>query len=155
VSNIQTGSFSGSVGSDRGTHRHRPGMTVRTAQPTRRLYTPSTGMVEARLRATADPTCMLAVWLVGFEEAAPEQSGEICIAELYGHALGPGGSRVRLGIKAHHDPRLREDMTDVPLGIDASDWHTYAAAWTAQETRFSVDDRLVRTLPRASTTRCS
>jgi hypothetical protein len=147
VSNIQTGSFSGPVGSDRGTHRHRPGMTVRTAQPTRRLYTPSTGMVEARLRATADPTCMLAVWLVGFEEAAPEQSGEICIAELYGHALGPGGSRVRLGIKAHHDPRLREDMTDVPLGIDASDWHTYAAAWTAQETRFSVDDRLVRTLP--------
>ena len=65
VSNIQTGSFSGPVGSDRGTHRHRRGLTVRTAQPTRRLYTPSTGMVEARLRATADPTCMLAVWLVG------------------------------------------------------------------------------------------
>jgi hypothetical protein len=38
-------------------------------------------MVEASLRATADPTCMPAVWLVGFEEAAPEQSGEICIAE--------------------------------------------------------------------------
>jgi hypothetical protein len=147
VSNIQTGSFSGPVGSDRGTHRHRPGLTVRTAQPTRRLYTPSTGMVRARLRATADPTCMLAVWLVGFEEAAPEQAGEICIAELYGHALGPGGSTVRMGIKAHHDPRLREDMADVRLGIDATDWHTYAAAWTAQETRFSVDGRLVRTVP--------
>ena len=26
VSNIQTGSFSGPVGSDRGTHRHRPGL---------------------------------------------------------------------------------------------------------------------------------
>ena len=147
VSNIQTGSFSGPVGSDRGTHRHRPGLTVRTAQPTRRLYTPSTGMVEARLRATADPTCMLAVWLVGFEEAAPGQSGEICIAELYGHALGPGGSTVRMGIKAHHDPRLREDMADVALDIDATDWHTYAAAWTGEETRFYVDDRLVRTVP--------
>ena len=147
VSNIQTGSFSGPVGSDRGTHRHRPGLTVRTAQPTRRLYTPLTGMVEARLRATADPTCMLAVWLVGFEEAAPEQSGEICIAELYGHALGPGGSTVRMGIKAHHDPRLGEDMADVALGIDATDWHTYAAAWTPEETRFYVDDRLVRTVP--------
>jgi hypothetical protein len=90
---------------------------------------------------------MLAVWLVGFEEAAPEQAGEICIAELYGHALGPGGSTVRMGIKAHHDPRLREDMADVRLGIDATDWHTYAAAWTAQETRFSVDGRLVRTVP--------
>jgi hypothetical protein len=147
VSNIQTGSFSGPVGSDRGTHRHRPDLTVRTAQPTRHLYTPSTGMVEAGLRATADPTCMLAVWLVGFEEAAPEQSGEICIAELYGHALGPGGSTVRMGIKAHHDPRLREDMADVALGIDATDWHTSAAAWTAEETRFYVDDRLVRIVP--------
>ena len=61
VSNIQTGSFSGPVGSERGTHRHRPDLPVRTAQPTRRLYTPSTGLVEARLRATADLTCMLAV----------------------------------------------------------------------------------------------
>jgi hypothetical protein len=147
VSNIQTGSFSGPVGSDRGTHRHRPGLTVRTAQPTRRLYIPSTGMVRARLRATADPTCMLAIWLVGFEEAAPEQAGEICIVELYGHALGPGGSTVRMGIKAHHDPQLREDMADIALDIDATDWHTYAAAWTAQETRFSVDGRLVRTVP--------
>ena len=147
VSNIQTGSFSGPVGSDRGTHRHRPDLTVRTAQPTRHLYAPSTGMVEARLRATADPTCMLAVWLVGFEEAAPEQSGEICIAELYGHAPGPGGSTVRMGIKAHHDPRLREDMADVALGIDATDWHTYAAAWDAGETRFYVDDELVRVVP--------
>jgi hypothetical protein len=147
VSNLQTGLFAGPVGSGRGTHRHRPDLTVRTAQPTRRLYTPSTGMVEARMRATADPTCMLAVWLVGFEETAPEQSGEVCIAELYGHALGSGGSTVRMGIKAHHDPRLRQDMADVALDIDATDWHTYAAAWTAQQTRFYVDDRLARTVP--------
>jgi hypothetical protein len=53
---------------------------------------------------------------------------------------------VRLGIKAHQDPRLRQDMADVALDIDATDWHTYAAAWTAQETRFYVDDRLVRTV---------
>ena len=84
--------------------------------------------------------------LVGFEETTPEQSGEICIAELYGHAIGPGGSTVRMGIKAHHDPRLGEDMADIALGIDATDWHTYAAAWTPEETRFYVDDRQVRTL---------
>jgi hypothetical protein len=104
VSNLQTGSFSGGVGSDRGTHRHRPDLRVATAVPTRRQYTPSSGLVEARLRATPDPTCMLAAWLVGLEEAAPDQSGEICIAELYGSAVGPSGSTVRLGIKAHHDP---------------------------------------------------
>ena len=90
---------------------------------------------------------MLAVWLVGFEEAAPEQAGEICIAELYGHAIGPDGSTVRMGIKAHHDPRLREDMADVALDIDATAWHTDAAAWTAQETRLYVDDRPVRAVP--------
>ena len=146
VSNVQTGSFSGPAGSDRGTHRHRPDLVVRSPLPTRRLFTPTGGLVEARLRASADPTCMLAVWLVGFEEAAPDQAGEICIAELYGDRIGPDGSSVRTGIKAHGDPRLHEDMADVELPLDATGWHTYAAAWTAEETRIYVDDELVRTL---------
>jgi hypothetical protein len=151
VSNIQTASFSGPLGSPRGTHRHRPDLEVRTATPTRRLYTPSGGMVEARLRASADPTCMLAVWLVGVEETSPDQSGEICIAELYGHAIGPGGSTVRSGIKAHHDPRLTTDIADVALDIDATGWHTYAAAWTADDTRILVDDEVVRVVPQGLT----
>jgi hypothetical protein len=146
VSNLQTGSFSGPAGSDRGTHRHRPDLTVRSPQPTRRLFTPDGGLVEARLRASADPTCMLAVWLVGLEEAAPEQAGEICIAELYGTAIGPSGSSVRTGIKAHGDPDLREHMADIPLAVDATDWHTFAAAWTADTTSVYVDDELVRTV---------
>ena len=147
VSNIQTGSFSGPLGSHRGQHRHRLDLTVVSPQPTRRLFTPSEGLVEAGLRASADPTCMLAVWLVGFEEDSPDQSGEICIAELYGQRIGATGSAVRLGIKAHHDPRLREDMTDVHLDLDATDWHTYATAWDSEETRFYVDDQLIRTVP--------
>jgi len=146
VSNLQTGSFSGPPGADRGTHRHRPDLVVRTPQPTRRLFTPTGGLVEARLRASTDPTVMLAIWLVGLEEESPQQSGEICIAELYGSRVGPGGSAVRTGIKAHGDPDLREDMADVDLPLDATDWHTYAAAWTADETRIYVDDELVRTL---------
>ena len=151
VSNVQTGTFSGPAGSDRGTHRHRADLQVRTPQPTRRLFTPAGGLVEARLRASADPTCMLAIWLVGFEENAPEDSGEICIAELYGDRIGPGGSSVRTGIKAHGDPRLREDMADVALPVDATDWHTYSASWTADETRVYVDDELVRTLDQGTT----
>jgi hypothetical protein len=90
---------------------------------------------------------MLAVWLVAVEEISPDQSGEICIAELYGHAVGPGGSTVRSGVKAHHDPRLTTDMADLALDIDATRWHTYAAAWTADETRFFVDDEVVRIVP--------
>ncbi len=146
VSNLQTGTFSGPPGSRLGTHRHRDDVSVRTPQPTQALFTPTGGLVEARLRATADPTAMLALWLVGFEQAGPEESGEICIAELYGHAVGPVRSTVRSGIKAHHDPRLRDDMADVALDLDATDWHTYAAAWTDRTTTVYVDDRPIRTV---------
>jgi hypothetical protein len=146
VSNLQTATYSGPPGSDRGTHRHRAGLRVRTAQRTRRLFTPTQGLVEARLRASADPTVMLALWLVGLEEGGPEESGEICVGELYGHGVGPGGSTLRTGIKAHHDPRLREDMRDVALDLDATEWHTYGAEWTGDVTRIYVDDILVRTV---------
>jgi hypothetical protein len=139
ASNIQTGTFSGQ-------HRHGPDMTVRTPQPTRRLYTPSSGRAEAVLRASPDPTTMLAFWLVGFEEDSPEQSGEICVAELFGNAIGPRRSRVRIGVKAHNDPRLTDDMEEVALDLDATAWHSYAAEWTPERIRFLVDDQLVRTV---------
>jgi beta-glucanase (GH16 family) len=138
VSNLQTGTFDGQ-------HRHRADMAVATPQPAHRLYIPSGGHVEAVLRATADPTCMTAFWLVGFD-ASPEASGEICVAELFGHAIGPDRAGVRIGVKAHDDPGLTTDMEEVELPIDATDWHTYAAEWTREEIRFLVDDRLVRTV---------
>jgi hypothetical protein len=146
VSNLQTGTFSGPLGSSIGQHRHRADLAVRTAQSTRRLYTPSSGLVEAVLRASPDPTCMLAFWLVGFEEESAEQSGEICVAELFGSAIGPRGSGVRIGVKAHNDPRLHDDMEEVALDLEATTWHAYAAEWTAERIRFFVDDQLVRTV---------
>ena len=146
VSNVQTGSFSGPHGSSIGQHRHRPDLRVRSPQPTRRLWTPSSGLVEATMRASADPTCMLAIWLVGLEEASPKESGEICIAELYGDAIGRKRSRVRLGVKAHHDPHLHTEMIDLMLDLDASDEHAYAAEWDARSVRFYVDDLLVHTV---------
>jgi len=144
VSNLQTGTFSGPAGSPVGQHRHRADLAVVTPQPSRRLYTPSAGLAEAELRASDDATCMLAFWLVGFEEDSPEQSGEICVCELFGHALGRERSRVRIGVKAHGDPRLRSDVEDVELELDATDWHTYAAEWDAKRIRFFVDERPVR-----------
>jgi Glycosyl hydrolases family 16 len=146
VSNIQTGTFSGPLGSPVGQHRHRRDLAVRTAQSTRRLYTPSTGLIEAVLGASPDPTCMLAFWLVGFEEESAEQSGEICVAELFGSAIGRRRSGVRIGVKAHNDPRLHDDMEEVALDLDATVWHTYTAEWTAEWIRFFVDGQLVRTV---------
>jgi Glycosyl hydrolases family 16 len=88
---------------------------------------------------------MLGIWLVGFEES-PQESGEICVAELFGSARRPHASEVRLGIKAHHDPRLHTDVVDLTLDLDTAEEHTYAARWDAHRTLFYVDDRLVRTI---------
>jgi Glycosyl hydrolases family 16 len=151
ASNLQTGTFSGPVGSPRGQHRHTDGMSVVTEQPTRKLYAPSAGLVEARLRAVADPTIMLAFWLIGFEEDSPDDSGEICVVELFGDSIGVSSSELSIGVKAHHDPRLTDDMDRVPADLDATDWHTYAAAWDADEIRFYVDDELIRTVPQSIT----
>ncbi len=98
------------------------------------------------MRASADPTCMLAIWLVGLEQRSSRDSGEICIAELFGNAIDPERSQVRLGVKAHHDPRLRTEMTDLMLDLDATEEHAYAAEWDAQGVRFYVDDLLVHTV---------
>lgn len=146
VSNLQTGSFSGPLGSSRGQHRHRRDLRVRSPQPTRRLWTPSSGLVEATVRATDDPTCMLGIWLVGLEEASPEHSGEICIAELFGTAIGRESSQVRLGVKAHHDPHLRTQMIDLTLDLDATEQHSYAAAWDAERVDLYIDEILVHSV---------
>ena len=139
VSNLQTGSASGQ-------HRHRPDLAVVTPTPTRRLYAPTQGLVEAELRASPDPTCMLALWLVGVEDGSPQDCGELCVAELFGRAVGPDRSGVRIGVKAHGDPRLHDDMTEAQLDLDASQWHRYGVAWSTDGADFLVDDRVVRSV---------
>lgn len=145
ASGVQTGSFAGPVGSTRGQQRHRTdGLVVRTAVPTRRLWTPSSGRVEVTAAASPDPTCMLGIWLVGVEDGAPEDAGEILLAELYGDLIGADRSTVRLGVKAHHDPRLTTDVTDHDLPIDATTPHRYGAEWDRSGVRILVDGALIR-----------
>jgi len=150
VSNLQTGTFSGEVGATRGTHRHRlDGLHVVTPQPTRRLWTPVTGEVQVRVSASADPTCMVAIWLVGFEESSPADSGELCIAELFGDKIAADSSTVRVGIKAHHDPRLTTDVRDIQLPIDATKPHTYGVRWSETGAEFSVDGHVIMSSPQS------
>lgn len=146
ASSVQTGSFAGPVGSTRGQQRHRTdGLIVRTAVPTRRLWAPSFGRVEVTAAASPDPASMLGIWLVGVEDHSPDESGEILLAELYGELIGPDRSTVRLGVKAHHDPRLTTKITDHPLPIDATAPHRYAAEWDATGIRILVDGELIKT----------
>jgi hypothetical protein len=143
VSSLQTGVRSGPVGSGDGQLRFRPDLVVREAQPTVALYTPRYGLFELRARALADPTAMVALWMIGFEEE-PEQSAEICICEIFGRDVEPGQARVGMGLHPFGDPRIRDEFTAEPLPIDALEPHWYAAAWTPDEVRFFVDERLVK-----------
>ena len=130
VSNLQTGTFSGPVGSTRGTHRHRPdGLVVRTQTPTRLLWAPSAGRVEVTVSASTAPGCMLAAWLVGTEHRDPREAGEVCLFEIDADAVGGRVSRARCGVKAHGDPRLVTEMAEVAVPVDAARPHTWTCVW--------------------------
>ena len=143
VSSIQTGLFSGRVGSPIGQHRFGSGVVVREAQPELRLYTPRYGRVEIRAAATAVPDAMVALGMIGFEDH-PDHSGEICVMEIFSRDLGPGVASIGMGVHPHHDPRLVEDFERVEAAIDATTLHDYAAEWTPAGIRWEIDARTVR-----------
>lgn len=144
VSNLQTATFSGPLGSTRGTHRHRPdGLVVRTPTPARLLWAPREGQVDVRVTASLDRGCMLAVWLVGTEHESERDSGEICVCEIDADAVGPASSRVRVGVKAHHDPRLRTEMTEVVVPVGAGQAHWWSARWDAGGVVVACEEEVV------------
>ncbi|WP_291050673.1 hypothetical protein [Herbiconiux sp.] len=150
VSNLQTGVFSGPVGSITGTHRHRPdGLTVRTATPERLLWAPSAGRIDVTVSASVDEGCMLAAWLVGVENLSPQHSGEICLFEIDASAVGHSGSRARCGVKAHGDPALVTDMAEVLVPVDASRPHTWSVIWGAGGAVIGCEGLVVRRVPLA------
>ena len=145
VSSLQTGCFSGEVGSRRGQHPFRPDLTVREAQPTLRHYTPQYGYAEVRLRAVPLAGYMCALWMIGFEET-PEQSAEICICEIKGEHISPEGSVTGYGVHPFNDPSVTDEFYEDTTAIDASKFHIYAAEWTPEHIDFYIDNRNVRTV---------
>ncbi|WP_062304022.1 hypothetical protein [Demequina subtropica] len=144
VSHLQTGEFAGPLGSDVGQHRVGHDLRVVTERTMRRLWTPPrAGAVEVVASASADPTCMLGIWLVGHESTGPRDSGEICIAEVFGDRVSPASSTVRVGIKAHHDDRLVTDLRDVAAAFDAATPHVYGATWDSEGTEITLDGTAV------------
>jgi hypothetical protein len=145
VSGIASGAHSGPVGSTVGGQPFLDGQTVREEQPRLEGWLPRRGEVAVRCRMEISPRSMAAVWLSGFEET-PEQSGEICLVEVFGKDLEPGRSaEVGMGIKKLRDPQLVHDFTAPRVAIDVVDWHEYAVRWDEDEAVFSVDGERVRT----------
>jgi hypothetical protein len=143
VSSLQTGVFAGPVGSSVGQHRFHPDAVVREAQPPARLYTPHYGRIEIRMRALDDPTAMVALWMIGYEDE-PDRSAEICVCEIFGRDVEPGRAKVGMGVHPFGDPRIEDDFAAEPLAIDARELHVYAADWTPHGVAFSVDGERVK-----------
>ena len=143
VSSLQTGAYAGPVGSEIGQHRFSPDARVREAQPNMRLFTPRYGRIELRARASDDPSVMVALWMIGYEDE-PERSAEICVCEIFGRDVGPHEATVGVGLHPFGDPRIVDDFTRVTLPIDAREFHVYAAEWTPGRVAFLVDGETVK-----------
>jgi Glycosyl hydrolases family 16 len=144
VSAVQSGNFSGPLGSTIGQQPYRAGLTVREEQDAFWGWTPDRGYIELRARGVLTARSMVAFWMVGLEDH-PQRSAEICVAEIFGSTVRPGQSAaVGMGLHPFRDPAVSEDFAAVPLPIDVADFHTYAVDWTADRVDFLVDGNPVR-----------
>lgn len=144
VSAVQSGNFSGPVGSTVGQQPYRDGLVVREEQEPFWGWTPEQGYLEMRARAVLTPRSMVAFWLVGLEDHA-ERSAEICVAEIFGNAVTPGRSAaVGMGLHPFRDPSVAEDFQAVRLPIDVAAFHSYAADWSPERVDLCVDGHVVR-----------
>jgi hypothetical protein len=150
VSGLQTGNFSGPVGSTIGQQPFLPGQTVQEEQEEFRgclvPHVPGLGG-RAGMRASLflSPRSMASLWLVGFEDS-PERSGEICVMEVFGRDLEEGVARVGMGFHRFRDPGLAEDFVQVPVPIDVTEPHAYEVHWDDSRAVFTVDGRVLRLL---------
>jgi hypothetical protein len=147
VSGIQSGTFSGPVGSTVGQQPFQPGVTVREEQETQWGWTPDHGYVEIRARGVISPRSMFAAWFVG-RETEPQESAEICVFEVFGDAVEPGSAAVGVGLHPFRDPAVTEDFEAVRLPIDPAEFHEYAVDWTRERAVFHVDGEAIRACAR-------
>ena len=142
VSNLQTGHFSGPLGSSIGQHRSREELRVQTEKPETRLFVHQYCQLEMRARTQLNPWNLAALWLIGFEDQ-PKSSGEITIFEAFGSNSTPMSAHVGRGIKQINDPNLQDELDESELPIVLEEWHNYAIDWSAKGVEFYVDDHLV------------
>ena len=143
VSAVQSGNWSGPVGSTRGQQPFREGLVVREAQRTTWGFTPHHGDVEVVCRATLTQRSMFSAWLVGLEDE-PDRCGEICVVEVFGDTLttdAAGRPLAALGCGVHpfRDPRLTEEFSARQYPIDVGVDHRYAVSWRPGRVEFLVD----------------
>jgi hypothetical protein len=152
VSGIQSGVFSGEVGSTIGQQPFRDGAVVREFQAARWGWTPEYGLLEVRARMDLSPRSMAAVWMVGLEDE-PTRSAEICVFEVFGDALNVEGdtpsAAVGMGVHPFRDPAIVDEFAAPRIAVDVAEFHVYAADWRPGRVDFLVDGRHVTAVEQA------
>jgi hypothetical protein len=148
VSGIQSGVFSGEVGSTVGQQPYRDGLVVREHQPTRWGWTPHYGLLEVRARMDISPRSMAGVWMSGIEDE-PTRCGEILLVEVFGDALEDGTAAVGMGVRPFRDPALVDGFEAPRIAIDVTEYHVYAADWQPGRVDLLIDGEHVKTLQQA------
>ena len=144
-SSIQTGVYSGSLGSPNGQHRFNSACRVREEQKMLKLYTPQYGYFEIRAKAKIGSNHVAAFWLIGFEDT-PEKSGEICIMELKGKNVSNNSCINGYGIHPFGDDDLTDQFFEDRFEIAADHFNIYAVEWKPEEVRFFLNNQLVRSI---------
>jgi hypothetical protein len=152
VSAVQSGNWSGPVGSTLGQQPFREGLVVIEAQPTQWGFTPHYGYVEVTCRANIGPGSMFSAWMVGLEDQ-PERCGEICVIEIFGDSIKQDVDAVKVGlgcgIHKFRDPALTEEFSADPYPLDVSEVHSYAVDWRPNQVDFFVDSVRTKSVQQA------
>jgi hypothetical protein len=149
VSAVQSGNWSGPVGSSRGQQPFRDGLVVAEAQPTTLGVTPHYGYIEVTCRASLRPGAMFSAWMVGLEDQ-PDRCGEICLVEIFGNSDdGRGQVALGQGIHPFRDPALVEEFSADRAALDVGELHRYAVDWRPGRVDFYLDGVLTKSVRQA------
>ena len=148
VSAVQTGNWSGPVGSTLGQQPFAEGLTVREEQPAVWGYTPHFGYLEVELAAVISPRSMFSAWLIGREDQ-PHRCGEICLVEVFGDTVRDGTVAYGCGIHAFRDPALTEEFAAESRALDIAQPHAYAVDWRPGRVDFFLDGERIRRVSQA------
>lgn len=145
VSSLQTGVYSGALGSPVGQHRFSPGCLVREEQTTEKKYLPKYGYFELRARCDIAANNVVALWMIGFEDQ-PERSAEICIFELKGKNIHHGHAFIGYGVHPFGDTKIIDEFYEERFELDVTKFNTYAIEWTESQIIFFINQQKVRTI---------
>ena len=148
VSAVQTGNWSGPVGSTQGQQPFKAGLVVCEEQPTVLGYTPHHGHIEVTCSARIPPWSMFSAWMVGIEDK-PDRCGEICLVEVFGDTLDGDRAAVGSGIHRFRDPELVEEFSAELMTLDVTRPRRYAIDWRPGRVEFFVDGERTRVCAQA------